>query len=451
MDFMLIVFYLYVLKRVFWDGVKLRFSWHPGLWFFLIFFASVIISGITPLMEGNPEWVLQYFKSSSHFFLLALFPLFCCFYPIEIKNWSAVIKTWLILALAIDIFGIYQIIARAYDLPLAWIEYTNVSIISRFTDQFDDIQQLSIGYGNFFRATSIFSEPSALGGFNSIILAFLLAPIVNRYHHFINSKMFLILAVVFCLVSQLFTFSMTGFVGFFLFLIAVIYLEKVKILRKYIIYFAILISVIIFADTIFSKNLGVSVVELFSKRINGLIHWGDVEKEVPGESLGVRMLSGQKALQVWTEYPINGIGLGLTQYNKKYDVVFSDFTSFATLAELGIIGFIGLGGFFVALTFITYKFIKDKKLAVNLTEEERRNAGLMFYVMINEILINFISGNNLIAMALYIPISMVFSIVNSTNVKLCRHVVEISLVRKPLKELFAVGYSNLISSKRINE
>jgi len=432
-DISLVLIYIYVIKKVFWDGKPLKFSWHPAFWFLILLLISGILSSIPSILEGNQTIIIQYFKSSSHFYYFTLFALICAVYPIEIKEWSNVLKMWLILGLLIDVFAIYQIIARVYELPLAWISITNVNFSSRNGQPLEEVEQLSLRYGDFYRATSIFSEPSALGSFNTYIMAFLIIPVINKFKHLIKSKVFIVFAIIACASSQLFTFSMTGFVGFMLILIAIIFLEKVKNVLRYTFMIIAFCLVVVTADAIFSNSLGVSVVELFTKRIQGLIHWGDTEKEVPGESFGVRLLSGQKAIDVWEEYPITGIGLGLSQYNKKNDLVFADFSSFAVLAELGTIGIFAFVGMFGALFFTVIRYTQQKSYINCLDEEEKRNIGLMFYVLLVQFIINFVAGNNLISVNLWVPISMVFSIVNNANVKTNRYVVELTLVKKPLK------------------
>lgn len=448
-DVFLIAFYILTFKKIFWDGVKLRFSWHPGLWFLFLLYIAIIFSAIPSLLEGNSAWLFQYFKSSSHFLYLSLFALICAVYPIDIKNWRNYFKAWLICALILDIFAIYQIIARAYDWPLAFLQITNYSSSNRFGGPYEnEILQLSLRYGDFFRATSIFTEPSALGGFNTYTIAFLVIPIINGYKHFVKSKTFIVFTIIFCVISQLFTFSMTGFVGFLLIFFGIVFFEKVKKLSRYMLISLACLCVIVVADSIFSRNLGVSVVELFTRRIEGIVHWGDVEKEVPGESFGVRMLSGKKAFNVWLDYPLTGIGIGLTQYNKKYDIVFSDFSVMAVLAETGIIGVIGFTGIFVSLIITSISYIRRKKMLANLSDDEKSVASLMFYIMLTQILINYISGNNFIGIGLWIPIATVYSVINIINIKYGRYVVEISLVPKPLKQVVGQSISSYLNSKK---
>jgi len=54
----------------------------------------------------------------------------------------------LIVAFFVNIFGIYQIFARLYDWPLAWIEITNVSFEQRGMRQVQgETQQLALKFG----------------------------------------------------------------------------------------------------------------------------------------------------------------------------------------------------------------------------------------------------------------------------------------------------------------
>ena len=445
-DSSIVILYIYVTKKILWDGKSLKFSWHPSLWFLVLLIISVFISCIPSILEGNQVWIVQFIKSSNHFFFFAFFAVICSVYPIEIKTWSKVIRMWIIAALFVDIFGIYQIFARIYDLPLAWIAITNVNFTARYAEHPDEIQQLSLRYGDFYRATSIFSEPSALGAFNTYIFAFLIIPITNKFKHFVKSKVFLVVAIIACASSQLFTYSMTGFVGFLLILAGIVLFDKIKHLFRYTVILLVFCTVVVAADAVFSENMGISVVELFTKRIGGIIHWGDSEKEVHGETMGVRIVSGYKALSIWKEYPVTGIGIGLSQYNKINDLAFADFTFMGVLAELGLTGIIAFVGMFAALFFSTIRFIQQKSQLLAFDDEEKRNIVLMFYVMLVQFLINFISGNNLISIGMWVPISMVFSILNSVNVRMNRYIVEFSVVKKPLKFYFAEAFTTYLNN-----
>ena len=89
-------------------------------------------------------------------------------------------------------------------------------------------------------------------------------------------------------------------------------MRRIQHLARFVIIIVSFFVIIILADSLFAENMGVSVVELFTKRIEGILNiaQGD-DKMVVGESFNVRRASAEKALEVWKEYPILGIGAGL--------------------------------------------------------------------------------------------------------------------------------------------
>ncbi len=438
LDLALLLFYATFFKKLLWDGEKITFSITPPLVFVLIMFAVVLLSGITPLIEGRSDWILQYLKTSLHFYFVAGFAVIVAVYPIEMKTWANVIRMWLVFALIINIFGLYQILARAADLPLAWIEFTNVSL-ARGEGEItaENFRQLSLRYGNFYRATSIFSEPSALGAFNSYILAFLLIPIVFKYKPFINKKFFIITTLIFVSIGTFFTFSLTAILGAMMVIGSFLFMQRIQHIFRFLLISLTIIIVIIGADSLFSKNIGISVVELFSKRIEGILNVGKGEdKFVIGESFNIRRASAEKAVEIWQAYPILGIGAGLTYKNKINDLDFSDFTVFAVLAEYGIIGLMAFLTFFFSLVMISYRLARQKTGDYDMTDEEKALMRVPFFIMIVLFLINFISGNNFVLINNWGPVAIVMSVINFTYVKEKRNLVTIRLVKNPLKDLF---------------
>jgi hypothetical protein len=439
LDFALLAFYIYAFKKLIWDGIQIKYSYNIFHLILFGLFVSIILSSTTAIYYGETEMIFQYFKSFVHFIELFLFGIICIFLPIDLSKWDKVIKTWLILGLLINIFGIYQIIARALDLPLAWIVYNNVSFMTRATEEgVDSFNQLSLHYGDFFRATSIFSEPSALGTFNTYMLAFLIVPIINKQKHFFKSKIIIYIMLIFASIGMLLAFSMTGFVGAILIFTGLLLVQKKHQIIRYSTLILSFIVIITLADLLFSEYVGVSVIELFQQRIEGIFHFatsaGNDDKQVFGESFGSRLNTYQQSVDIWKQYPIQGIGLGLTSFNKVHpELVFSDFTTATVLAELGTIGFIFLVAFFVSLMIIAIKLTKNEKILSYFNEYEQRLIRLLYYIIIVQIIINFISGNNFSSPNLWLPIGLVLSVINFSYLKMNKNTRSLRFVKTPLK------------------
>lgn len=433
------------MKRVFWDGEELKFSWNGALTAMVFIFVAVLFSGLHPILKGEIPLMYQFVKSTPHLFFTASFAVILIFFPQRPELWERIIKIWLILAIIINIFGVYQIFARAFDLPLAWIDYSNVSFATRGSlESMDDYRQLSIHFGDFYRATSIFSEPSALAGFNLFILTFMVVPYVQRRAQFFKSGMLNLVIFISTLIGTFLTFSMTAFVGIGMIALTIIIVEKYKPVKAFFKILAAGAILIIAADTIVVAYLGTSVLELFGRRVVGIINRDSIKaKHTPGESFEGRLDNVFQSFEIWEEYPITGIGLGNTFYNESTDIMFSNYTPLALLAETGFIGFMACNFMFLYLFIITYKYIKYPDKYQSLPPPQQRVNGLLFYIMLQLFLTNYISGNNLGQPWLWLPLGLIFSSIAVTEFKINdSKIYKIRLVKVPIKDIISLYLQN---------
>ena len=446
LDILTLLLYLYFFKRVIWDGDKLIIGWHSSIYFFFGLLFAIMLSGLSPFFNGSSPQVAQYLKTTIHIIFLGFIVFIAISYPIKTESWTKIIKMWLILSIIINIFGIYQIPARAYDLPFAWLDFTNISMGNRGKIDITEIKQLSLHYGDFFRATSIFPEPSALASFNVVIFTFLLIPFVQKTKPFFKSKILNTVLFITTLIGLFLTFSMTAFIGIFLVIGGIFILESFRRLAPLIIIILSSVILIYMTDSITEKFTGVSVAGLFQNRIEGILNYGSVKKEgMEGESIYGRVSTAERSYNIWKKHPINGIGMGLISFDKKEGLEFNDYSSLTALSELGLIGFISFTGMFLALMIITAKFITDKKLYYNFSTEDKRLLGLLFYLMLHQFLINFITGNNLVKDALWLPMGMIFAIINVTIIKKGDKVYTVELMKIPLKTTFTKALNKYLA------
>ncbi|TAL69763.1 MAG: hypothetical protein EPN82_03845 [Bacteroidetes bacterium] len=448
LDLVTLLFYMYFAKRVIWNGDRLTIGWHNAIYYFIGLLAAIFISGLTPLFTGSAPEVIQFLKTSVHFVFLGFIVFIAISYPIKTEVWTNVIRMWMILSIIINIFGMYQIPARAYDLPFAWLDFTNISMGVRGSVDVSQIKQLSLHYGDFFRATSIFPEPSALASFNVVIFIFLLIPYIQKTKPFFKSKILNTVMFVTTLTGLFLTFSMTGFIGVFLIIFGIFMLESFRRLVPLIIILISSIILIFLTDSITEKFTGVSVAGLFQNRIEGIWHYGSVTKEgMEGESIYGRVHTAKRSINIWKKHPINGCGIGLTAYDKKEGIYFSDFSSLTALAETGLIGFISLTGMFIFLIIITGKYITRKLLITDFSIEHKRLLGLLFYLMLHQVLINYMTGNNFVKDALWVPMGMIFSVINVTIIKQGGKVFTLELMKIPLKNTIGRALNKYLSIK----
>ncbi|MES2765125.1 MAG: hypothetical protein V4642_04610, partial [Bacteroidota bacterium] len=273
-DLSMLLFIMGWLVRIAWSGEQLYIHKSSSLFFLVGIFIAAIISGITPIIAGDPMGMTQFLKTFSHFVYLWLFTFACATLRINIKVWTNVIKVMLVFALFVNIFGIYQIVARAFDWPFAWLTMTNISVGGRGGNISGDGSQLSLQFGNFYRATSIFSEPSSLAGFNVTILIYLLVPFALGIKQFFASRIFLYLLFIFTVIGLFLTFSLTGvFTGSVIFSSILLFGEKK---RRVQVVSVLLVGalLIVVSDTLVRSYADISVLDLFTQRIGGIADGG---------------------------------------------------------------------------------------------------------------------------------------------------------------------------------
>lgn len=434
LDVTTLILYVVFFTKAFWNNYTFKIPISALTISLIVFLFSIILSGLYLFIAVPSAEILQFFKTFIHLLFLMVFSFICLSYQFKVSVVDSIFKTWLILSIFINIFGVYQIFARAFDLPFAWLSYNNISMTMRGNaDSEQAIHQLSISFGNFFRATSVFSEPSALATFNVYIIVLTAIPYIQGMKQFFKSKALNITIFVLAIIGLFLSFSLTGVMGLLLVLGGVFVFESHKTKRKIVEVILVFVVLLIPADIIIEEYTETSVLGLFDKRITGIINQKNKMSEgTDGESFSSRLSSVYKSIEIWEDSPVVGIGLGLTQYQKKVELNYSDFSIMTALCELGIIGAISFTGIFISMFWLGIKGIRFIRSEKDYDENLRRQFGLIFYITLIQFEINFITGNNLIVPNLWIPI--IFILAPSFRLLLTNsQVLEFRLLNQSLK------------------
>lgn len=433
-DLALMMLIIYYFKRVLWNGDALRLHIKPHIALFIAFIVSIIVSAIYPILWGNAFAIMQFVKTTLHlFFILLIIPSVL---TLDIKpiHWVRSFESILIFSLFINIFGIYQIFARAFDLPFAWLKINNVALKARGVIDMDQVTQLSLQFEKFFRATSIFSEPSMLASFNTICLTLMIVPFVLRKPQFVRNNWLAIAVFAMLLIGTLATFSLTAMVSLFGVIVAVLAFEGKRFIKHSSIIILVSASLIFLGDSQFEKHLGTSVVKLFSERVNGIIGMAkNNEKVVAGESAIFRKMQIDESIRLWKKSPVFGVGIGnFYLISSKKFIQYSQDMFFGSLAELGIIGMISITSMFLALLFKLRKIIKSE----NPDSEHAYLYNVAFYILLNNFIVNYSSSNYMIFLNLWLYIAFVFYMINFYYISKNEPCKEYKLFARPLKQYF---------------
>ncbi|MGB9912342.1 MAG: hypothetical protein ACPLRO_03145, partial [Candidatus Kapaibacteriota bacterium] len=97
---------------------------YPNVLFF-IFNIALVFTMINPILTGSGAEITQNIKSTLHYYYIVFFVILL--YSELLKTYALIriIKGLIWLLFIFNLYGIYQLFARALGLPFGWIEYTN--------------------------------------------------------------------------------------------------------------------------------------------------------------------------------------------------------------------------------------------------------------------------------------------------------------------------------------
>lgn len=332
----------------------------------IAFFASAAtLSLITPLRYGSFEMLFQGTKSLLHLFYSIFVAIVFIGQIKDLRLWFVFIRWYLLGSLFINFYAFYQLPARIFDLPLAYLTYNNIHFVEH--GEATGVYQLVLSFENFYRATSIFSEPSTLGIYNSAIIMLSIVPILYGAKQWVLPFRLLKTITIVSVLGLALTFSMSGVICFLFVFTAYVAISYGKGLARILKYAFGAILVLGALDFIQMSFTDISLYSLFDQRISSIlgIGGGRVDKIV-GESLDVRKLSEETAFAVWTQNALTGIGVGCGGYSplmKSWGLRFATTMYMQALFTTGIIGAIG----FVLVLFMPiirlYNEVKSNLLA----------------------------------------------------------------------------------------
>ena len=309
----------------------------------LALICAIILSGIGLFFWATKVSYIQYIKTILHFTFVALFGLVALSTDISYKAIFYSIKTLLISSIFVNAYAIYQLFARIFGLPFAYFSVSNDSFLTRdYAKEYGEAQQVVLNFENFYRATSIFSEPLALAWFNIFCLVFVISPYLSKNQDLIKNKFLQILTLVLLVIGLFLSFSLTGLVLIILLLASIIIIEKIHFTRVITTFIGVVI-VLFATDSVQQQFTNISVSGLFLQRITGLVSYGQKGVNMTyGESAPDRINSINNAINLFIDQPITGIGAGNTYYYPTSTSRFAQSSFFHMLSESGIIGIIPL-------------------------------------------------------------------------------------------------------------
>jgi|GEM_PF-5860850 len=406
-DFLFLFAGLIFLYDVYLGNTKLRFRKNIVIVPFLIFLFFATISGLQPIFGEGGKNVLQFIKTWAHLIEMSSMFFMAFFYDDSVAKIKGLMKWWLIVGLISNIYALYSLVARPLGWPGAYIFFDVISDGGRGTIN-EGTGQIVLRYGDFFRATSFFSEPSSLAGFNNLTLLFFLIPKLMGQDYAFNNRFFNTIFILTWIPSQLFTFSLTAVLLLVVSGIAFLFIQGLHFTKKLLPYIIVFICLAVLSDQIQSIFTGTSVIELLLQRIGSIIFY-DPNNFVSGESAYQRFLSYNIAWDIWEKYPYVGTGLGLTYTNGIYPVIFMEMSVMAALVETGILGMVF---FTLSLILLSFTMLRRSKYLAKYMPSSHPEWFIPIYIVFTILCIgttvsNMATTNGLTSMTLWIILSLI--------------------------------------------
>lgn len=343
----------YVAVQWVWNGKPMRIPrrmevlFSIGLWF------AFAVSALVVAISGDRLFMIQSAKTFSHFTMIWICAMALVFYPVENRQWNIALRVNVILSVIAAIYAMYQLPARMMDWPFGWVEIQNASFARGQADG-ADTQQLALQFADFYRATSIFSEPSSLAGQCTSSMIVLLIPLLRGTPSVFRSRKLTWTFFVILMIALLLAFSLTGVIILSAFAMLAVVMFGKRALRKFTYITVIVTVVLVLANMVVHSYTQFDILATYSARITNVITGKAASnlasENMVGESYTQRTSDYEMSLLAWLENPVTGVGPGcfsLSDAGKTHNSPFVA-TSYGTaLAEIGLPGCIALFGMFI--------------------------------------------------------------------------------------------------------
>lgn len=405
-DFVLIFMFFKLLIEFLFLNKPLQAPRLISFAFIFIFIIAVLFSSFAIFYNPSQQYIIQFIKTSLHLFYIIALSFVIIFTSFDLKNWNSYFKTLIFISIPINIYGIYQLFARAFDLPFGWITLTNQNIFGSILEDEVQHRQISLQFENFYRATSIYSEPSALAYANNIILLFYLVPFVAKMPLFFKNRVFNLIVILLALTNLFLCFSLSGIVSLVFLLVTILLLEKRINFKAFFISLVSFMCFIIITDKIVENYVNISILDLFKQRIGSVLNITK-DEEIVGESTFKRAATSNYAIEKFANYPLSGTGLGLLKLHKDNEFLFIDQSTFSVLAETGILGLISFCAISLSIIPISYKIYKSKFDETKLEYQRILKINFVFCLLL--ILLTFFVGNSVVSEAFWYNFAFLIS------------------------------------------
>lgn len=443
-EFSIILIAAFITFQVVWNGKPLRIPARTDLYFIVGIWVAFALSAVAVLFTADKSFVVQTGKTFAHMTMIWTCAMAIMVYPIKNEQWITVLRVNIVIALVVSLYAMYQLPARALDWPLGWIEVSNASFGRGLADG-ADTKQLALQFADFYRATSIFSEPSSLAGYSASTLILLLVPMLSGTKPLFRSNTFTWISISLSLIALLIAFSLTGVMllaGFGM--LATVLFGK-RALRSMMHIGIVTVAVLVTTNYLVYSLTQFDVLETFAARIvnvsSGAAGSELADENIVGESYTQRTSDYTMSVSAWVESPLLGVGPGCfsqSESGKKHNSPFVTGTINNALAELGIVGAVAVIGL-LSLCFVELliDYRQWSRASIKLDSDDGTLVAIMPFKMI-QLIITAFTANWMINAVEWSTLAMIISTSTSFRTTLGQQkIVNVFVVERPFKETIA--------------
>lgn len=313
-----------------------------NLWMFF-YVCSGLISAMNVLGSTQTMQFIDYATKGIQ--LLIVTPLFFVIssLPLGEAKVRRLLRIWVLLAFAVALHSIYQLVGQIFELPFTRFALTNPTIA-----QGGQSARMLFGY---IQPTSVFREPSYMGAFLGpcFVISTVLLLSSSATHFFFRQNWLNWVLVITLTLAILLSNSQAILAG----LLVILFLLFVSgvIRRRRLVRLLLWASGGILLISLILRWLGIDFLTAFSFRFTYLIlNILDPQNTAQVTSFADRSEGIQVGLDIWRTHPLFGVGLGNMPYHTDIRAVANN-AWVQLLVEQGVLGVATLGLVFLSLLY----------------------------------------------------------------------------------------------------
>jgi len=326
---------------------RIRLRRSPVNKFVVFYIYTALFSAINLFNAERVQFVdfgtkaAQLLLVTTTFFVISSLPLS----ERELKN---LLRTWFLIAFVVAAYAVYQLPARSYGWPFAYLALSNPSVAPGGvqTGRAFEFTASGVRTGRRLRAieyaqvSGFFREPTWLGSYllsALVLFGVLILSGKGRAVLFRSSRLNRFFLSVLVL-GLLLPVALGPYVSFAMTL-GLMYMLR-RSYRPKIIKLVLLLLILLLLGGLLASAAGIDLLRAISARVGQLLS-AIAQGSTEGTSLSVRLQRTLAALKVWASHPLLGVGLNNTQFYT-HGVMLTNNGWARLLSDQGMIGFIAM-------------------------------------------------------------------------------------------------------------